>query len=187
MTEKNSKQPSSDSADDFDFAFDFVPHGNDDVDVPFFLDAATTRLTKKKEMPFSEISDRQRRPPRLPASSSTCRALSMIIFAVLLSCALLSHYFTTNTATITTTITGITTGATEWLLSPPPPPHFATTDMIMAEKQALLKSYLGEGDASMNLGVKLPAGGNPIELIRLLHSSKILNSKADDEKENEHK
>ena len=131
-----------------------------------------------------EFSERKRRPLRLPASSSTCRALSMIIFAVLLSCALLSHYFTITANTITR-ITGITTGATEWLL--PPPPQFTTTDMIMAEKQALLKAYLGEGDASMNLGVKLPAGGNPIELIRLLHTSKILNSNADDESENEHK
>lgn len=183
--ETRAQQRSGDSAYDLDF----VPESRDgDDDVASFLDTTTTKeLLEHEEMPFSRMPTRSRRPPRLsgltaPASSSTCQALSLVVFALLLACALLSHYFTTTTTTTTTT--GITSSIDELLLPPPPPPRFTTTAMTISEKQALLKAYLGESaedGSSMNMGVKLPAGGNPIDLIRLLHSSRASSARSNPE------
>ena len=80
----------------------------------------------------------------------TCRAISLLICILLLLCVLLSHYTFTE------------------------PIMHEDNDMTISKQQVLLKSYLGDvQQGSFASNVKLPAGGNPIDLIHLLHSSII--------------
>lgn len=95
----------------------------------------------------------QRKGARLGTlkSTPTCRAMFVLIMAILVSCALLSHYTSTNT----------------------PSCENEGTAMTLSEQQVLLKAYIGDLEGGSSSNVKLPAGGNPIDLIHLLHSSTI--------------
>lgn len=101
-------------------------------------------------------------------TTPACRAICFLIITILLLCVLLSHYYTSS--------------------SDEHPPSFEfrqETSMTLSEQQILLKSYLGvdlHGSSSCSAtNVKLPAGGNPIDLVHLLHSSTNNNAKEEEE------
>lgn len=105
-------------------------------------------IQKEQTMTFSQ---RRTRSSGLTATP-TCRALCFLIVSFLVLCALLSHY-TTSSDSLTEDLP-------------------QNTEILLSEQHILLKAYLGdlEGHPSTS-NVKLPAGGNPIDLIHLLHSS----------------
>ena len=81
-------------------------------------------------------------------TSPTCLALCFVILNVLMVCAILSHY-----------------------TSEKPHAEPRGTAMTFSEQQILLKAYLGDLEGSYSASnVKLPAGGNPIDLFYLLNS-----------------
>jgi len=82
-------------------------------------------------------------------TTPACRAISAMILVILIFCALLSHYTSLE----------------------PPQAEEQGTAMTVSEQRILLKAYLGDLEGSSSISnVKLPAGGNPIYLIHLLHS-----------------
>eukprot|EP00544_Gedaniella_sp_CCMP2646_P001042 CAMPEP_0202509854 /NCGR_PEP_ID=MMETSP1361-20130828/52991_1 /ASSEMBLY_ACC=CAM_ASM_000849 /TAXON_ID=210615 /ORGANISM="Staurosira complex sp., Strain CCMP2646" /LENGTH=254 /DNA_ID=CAMNT_0049144093 /DNA_START=44 /DNA_END=808 /DNA_ORIENTATION=- len=106
-------------------------------------------VTKNDTMVLPIKSQRKTQTSGLTVTP-TCRAICLLVFVILFLCVLLSHYTFTE---------------------PPPYMLHENTDMTVSKKQVLLKSYLGDLQGSFASNVKLPAGGNPIDLIHLLHSS----------------
>lgn len=83
-------------------------------------------------------------------TTAKCRALFAFILAILVSCAILSYYTTTEILILD---------------------KQEANAMTLSEQHVLLKAYLGDlEDGASMCNVKLPAGGNPIDLIRLLNS-----------------
>jgi hypothetical protein len=106
-------------------------------------------VTKNDTMVLPIKSQRRTQTSGLTVTP-TCRAICLLVSILLFLCVLLSHYTFTK---------------------PPPYILHENTDMIVSKQQVLLKSYLGDLQGSFASNVKLPAGGNPIDLIHLLHSS----------------